>query len=108
VNVVFQVEPDAFFRREGHHVVCVVPVNVAQAMLGTRLKVRTLDGHRVVLKVPPGTQHGQRFRIPGHGIEKGGRRGDQLVEVRVDIPAHLTPDQEAAARDFADRAGLKH
>jgi DnaJ-class molecular chaperone len=62
----------------------------------------------VVLKVPPGTQHGQRFRIPGHGIEKGGRRGDQLVEVRVDIPAHLTPDQEAAARDFADRAGLKH
>ena len=108
VNVVFQVEPDAFFHREGHHVVCVVPVNVAQAMLGTRLKVRTLDGHRVVLKVPPGTQHGQRFRIPGHGIEKGGRRGDQLVEVRVDIPAQLTPEQEAAVREFADRAGLKH
>jgi molecular chaperone DnaJ len=108
VVVVFQVESDAFFRREGHNVVCVVPVNVAQAMLGTRLKVRTLDGHRVVLKVPAGTQHGQRFRIPGHGIEKSGRRGDQLVEVRVDIPAHLTPEQEAAARDFAERAGLKH
>jgi molecular chaperone DnaJ len=108
VIVVFQVEPDPFFRREGNHVICVVPVNVAQAMLGTRLKVRTLDGHRVVLKVPPGTQHGQRFRVPGHGIEKGGKRGDQLVEIRVDIPSQLTPEQEAAARDFAARAGLKH
>ncbi len=107
VIVVFQVEPDAFFRREGHHVVCVVPINVAQAMLGTRLKVRTLDEHRVVLKVPPGTQHGQRFRIAGHGIEKNGRRGDQFVEVRVDIPGKLTADQEEAARAFADKAGLR-
>lgn len=108
IIVVFQVKPDSFFRREGHHVVCVVPVNVAQAMLGTRLKVRTLDGHRVVLKVPPGTQHGQRFRIAGHGIEKNGRRGDQFVEVRLEIPAKLTDDAEAALRAFADKAGLRH
>jgi molecular chaperone DnaJ len=107
VIVVFQVEPDAFFRREGHHVVCVVPINVAQAMLGTRLKVRTLDGHRVVLKVPPGTQHGQRFRVSGHGIEKNGARGDQFVEVRVDIPAKLTAEQEEAARAFAEKTGLR-
>jgi len=108
IIVVFQVEPDSFFRREGHHVVCVVPINVAQATLGTRLKVRTLDGHRVVLKVPAGTQHGQRFRIAGHGIEKNGRRGDQFVEVRVDIPAKLTDDAQAALREFADKAGLRH
>ncbi len=108
IIVVFQVQPDTFFRREGHHVVCVVPVNVAQAMLGTRLKVRTLDGHRVVLKVPPGTQHGQRFRISGHGIEKNGRRGDQFVEVRVEIPAKLTDDAAEALRAFADKAGLRH
>jgi len=108
IIVAFQVRPDNFFRREGHHVVCVVPVNVAQAMLGTRLKVRTLDGHRVVLKVPAGTQHGQRFRIPGHGIEKNGRRGDQFVEVRVEIPAKLTDDAAEALRAFADRAGLRH
>jgi|SRR5437660_1605194 len=107
VLVVFHVEPDRFFRRDGLDVLCIVPINLAQAMLGTRIKVKTLDGHRVVLKVPAGTQHGQKFRIAGQGIERNGRRGDQYVEVKVEIPEHLTPDQEAAAKAFAEKAGLK-
>jgi molecular chaperone DnaJ len=107
IVVVFQVEPDRFFRREGLDVVCVVPLNVAQAMLGTKIKVKTLDGRRVVLRVPPGTQHGQRFRIAGQGIEKNRRRGDQFVEVQVEIPENLTPEQAAAARAFAEQAGMK-
>ena len=108
IVVVFQVEPDRFFRREGLDVVCVVPINVMQAMLGSKIKVKTLDGKRVVLRIPPGTQHGQKFRIPGQGIEKGGRRGDQYVEVRVEIPESLTPEQAAAAQAFAEIAGIKH
>src|SRR6266581_3320526 len=108
IVVVIQVEPDRFFRREGLDVTGVVPINVAQALLGTKIKVKTLDGKRVVLKVPPGTQHGQRFRIARQGIEKNGRRGDQYVEVRVEIPERLTPEQEAAARVFAEKAGLKY
>jgi molecular chaperone DnaJ len=107
VVVVFKVEPDRFFRREGLDVICVVPINLAQALLGSRIKVKTLDGHKVVLKVPPGTQHGQKFRIAGHGIEKNGRRGDQFVEVKVEIPEHLTAEQESALRAFADKAGMK-
>ncbi len=108
VVVVIQVEPDRFFRREGLDVICTVPINLAQAMLGTRIKVKTLDGRRVMLRVPSGTQHGQRFRLTGQGIEKNGRRGDQYVEVRVEIPERLTPEQEAAARAFAEKAGLKY
>ncbi len=108
IVVVIQVEPDRFFRREGLDVTGVVPINVAQALLGTKIKVKTLDGKRVVLKVPPGTQHGQRFRIARQGIEKNGRRGDQYVEVRVEIPERLTPEQEAAARVFAEKAGMKY
>ncbi|NIU79024.1 MAG: molecular chaperone DnaJ, partial [Gammaproteobacteria bacterium] len=77
--VTFQVEPDRFFRRDGMDVLCTVPINLAQALLGTKLKVRTLDGRRVVLKIPPGTQPGRKFRIRGQGVEKNGRRGDQLV-----------------------------
>jgi molecular chaperone DnaJ len=107
IVVVFQVEPDRFFRREGLDVVCVVPINVMQAMLGSKIKVKTLDGRRVVLRIPPGTQHGQKFRIPGQGIEKNGRRGDQYVEVRVEIPEHLTPEQAAAAQAFAEKAAIK-
>src|SRR2546426_193849 len=110
IVVVIDVEPDRFFRREGGglDVTGVVPINLAQAMLGTRIKVRTLDGKRVVLKVPPGTQHGQRFRIAGQGIEKNGRRGDQYVEVRVEIPDRLTPEQQQVVRAFAKKAGLKY
>ncbi len=106
--VTFQVEPDAFFRREGNDLVCVVPINVAQAMLGSRVKVRTIDGKKVVLRIPAGTQHGQRFRIPGYGVEKSGRRGDQYVEVHVAVPADLTPEQLEAARAFAEKTGLRH
>ncbi|HYK82030.1 MAG TPA: DnaJ C-terminal domain-containing protein [Gemmatimonadales bacterium] len=108
IVVVIHVEPDRFFRREGLDVTGVVPINLAQALLGTKIKVKTLDGKRVVLRVPPGTQHGQKFRIAGQGIEKNGRRGDQYVEVRVEVPQHLTPEQEAAAKAFAERAGMKY
>src|SRR6267143_156155 len=108
VVVAIQVEPDRFFRREGLDVIGVVPINLAQALLGSKIKVRTLDGKRVVLKVPPGTQHGQKFRIPGQGIERNGRRGDQYVEVHVQIPEKLTPEQEAALREFAEKSGMKH
>ena len=105
--VSFQVEPDRFFSREGNDVHCTVPINVAQASLGTRLKVRTLDGKHVVLRIPAGTQPGRKFRIKGQGIEKNGSRGDQIVEVAVEVPAKLSPDQEAKLKAFAESAGLK-
>src|SRR6266550_73418 len=108
IVVAIQVEPDRFFRREGLDVIGVVPINLAQALLGSKIKVRTLDGKRVVLKVPPGTHHGQKFRIPGQGIERNGRRGDQYVEVHVQIPERLTPEQEAALREFAAKSGMKY
>jgi molecular chaperone DnaJ len=106
--ITFEVEPDRFFRREGLDLTCTVPINVAQAVLGTKLRVRTIDGRRVVLKIPPGTGPGRKFRIRGQGIEKNGRRGDQLVEIALTVPERLTPEQEKLFREFADKAGLKY
>ncbi len=106
--VSFQVEPDRFFRRDGLDVHCSVSINIAQAMLGSKLRVRTLDGRHVVLKVPAGTQPGRMFRIKGQGIEKGGARGDQIVEIQVEIPAKLSPEQEAVVKSWAEAAGLKY
>ena len=106
--VTFEVQPDRFFRRDGLDVIAEVPINIAQAVLGTRIKVRTLDGKKVVLKVPPGTTPGKRFRIKGMGIPKGERRGDQLVEIQVTMPEQLSPDQEELFRRFADSANLAH
>ena len=79
-----------------------------RATLGTKLKVRTLDGKHVVLRIPPGTQPGRKFRIKGQGIEKNGARGDQLVEIAVEIPAKLSADQEAKLKEFAELAHLRH
>jgi molecular chaperone DnaJ len=106
--VAFQVEPDRFFQRDGLDIHCTVSINVAQAMLGTKLKVRTLDGKHVVLRIPAGTQPGRRFRIKGQGIEKGGERGAQIVEIQVEVPSKLTPEQEATVKSWADAAGLKY
>jgi molecular chaperone DnaJ len=106
--ITFQVQPDRFFRREGLDILADVPINLAQAALGTRLRVRTLDGKKVLLRIPPGTQPGRKFRIKGQGIEKNGRRGDQLVGVQVTVPDELTAEQQELMKRFADSAGLKY
>jgi molecular chaperone DnaJ len=104
--VTFEVEPDRFFRRDGLDVNCEVPINLAQAVLGTRIKVRTLDGKKVVLTIPAGTAAGKKFRLKGMGIPKGDGRGDQLVEIGVTMPGPLSDEAEALFKQFADRAGL--
>jgi molecular chaperone DnaJ len=106
--ITFQVQPDRFFHREGLDIVCEVPLNIAQAALGTRLRVRTLDGKKVMLRIPAGTQPGRKFRIKGQGVEKNGVRGDQLVQVQVTVPEKLTPEQEDRLKQFAESAGLAY
>jgi len=106
--VEIHVAPDRFFRREGLDLIGVVPINLAQALLGSRIKVKTLDDKRVVLRIPPGTQHGQKFRIPAHGIEKNGRRGDMYVEAHVTLPERLSAEEQEAVKSFAEKAGLKY
>lgn len=99
---------DKFFRREGLDVHVTVPINVIQATLGSKIRVRTVSGKRVVLTIPPGTQTGTRFRIRGQGVEKAGRMGDQYVEVKVEIPEELSDEEQKVLEDFASASGLKH
>ncbi len=106
--ITFKVQPHSFFRREGLDVHTSIPINIAQALLGSKVRVKTVNGKKVTLKIPPGTQSGTRFRIAGQGVEKGGRRGDQYVQVRIEVPENLTPEQEKLAQDFAKSAELKY
>lgn len=103
----FRVKEDRFFEREGLDLVCEVPINVAQAMLGSRLRVRTIDGKKIVLRIPPGTQNGTTFRVRGHGVEKEGSRGDQLVRVKVETP-ELSERGKKAAEELAEMEGLRY
>ena len=106
--ITFQVEADRFFRREGLDVIAPIPINIAQATLGSRISVRTLDGKRVAIRIPPGTANGKRFRVRGQGIEKDGQKGDLIVQVDVQVPEKLTEDQERAMREFAEAGGMKY
>jgi molecular chaperone DnaJ len=105
--ITFAVQPDRFYKREALDIVAPVPINIAQATLGSKISVKTVDGKKVTIKIPPGTANGKRFRVPGQGIEKDGTRGDLIVQVEVTVPDRLTEEQEKAMRDFAEASHLK-
>ncbi|MBA4159473.1 MAG: molecular chaperone DnaJ [Gemmatimonadetes bacterium] len=107
IIITFRVKPDRFFTRDAMDVYCTVPINIAQATLGSKIRVRTVDGKRVVLKIPPGTQPGTKFRIRGQGVEKAGTRGDQFVRIQVATPEKLDEREENLMREFAREAELK-
>lgn len=96
-----------FFERKGSDIFCKVPINVAQAILGSKIRVRTIDG-RVDLKIPPGTQSGSKFRLRGRGVEVNGARGDQYVEVIVEVPKNMNAKQKKLMEEFAKETGLKY
>lgn len=106
--VSFRVRPDPFFERDGLDLSCTVPINIAQASLGSKVRVRTVDNRKVTLKIPPGTQSGTRFRIAGQGIEKGGQRGDQYVRVKITVPDELSEEQAQVMREFARATDLRY
>lgn len=99
--VFISVEEHDFFMRSGDDIVCRVPVSFVQAALGATVEVPTLKDSEKI-KIPKGTQTGQIFRLRGKGIPhlQGYGRGDQIIEVFVEIPRDLTKKQEALLREF--------
>jgi len=105
--ITFQVLTDRAYTRDGLDLILGVPINIAQATLGSKIQLKTLDGTRVALRIPSGTPSGKRFRVRGQGIEKDGKRGDLLVDVQITVPETLTEAQEKLMREFAEAGGLK-
>lgn len=99
--ITVQVQPHPLFRREGDDLHVVVPVAIHEAALGARIEVPALDG-AARLRVPPGTQSGQRFRIRERGVASAphGRRGDLVVEVRLVLPRLLDERSKELLREF--------
>lgn len=111
--VIVHVGRDAIFGRDGKNLTITVPVTFAEATLGTRLTVPTLDGKPVTLKIPAGTPTGKVFRVKGRGVTTKKATGDLLVTVQVDVPTVLNDEQRdaleamAAAFPSAPRAHLE-
>ena len=92
------------FERRGMDVYMRMPINFAQAALGSELSIPTLDGN-VKFTIGEGTQTGTTFRLQGKGIpslRNKKQRGDQYVEVYVEVPKNLTAKQKDLLREFAD------
>jgi molecular chaperone DnaJ len=86
--LIVRTETHPVFSREGDDIHLTVPVTVPEASLGAKVEVPTIDG-RAQLKIPPGTQSGQKLRMRERGVENAQRpeqRGDQIVTVEVQVP----------------------
>ncbi len=97
-----RVLPHTLFKRDGTRVYVRIPVTIAEAALGTKIKVPTLDGESM-MTVPPGTSGGKKFKLTGKGMPspKTGQRGDQYVEIFIVIPQKLGKE----AKDLIAKLG---
>jgi molecular chaperone DnaJ len=100
---VVNVLPHELFEREGQHLICRVPIAYSQAALGATIEVPTMAG-RGEVKVPPGTQSGDVFRMRGHGLPdpRVSGRGDLLVQVTIEVPKKVTSEEAALLRQLAE------
>ncbi|WP_229398963.1 molecular chaperone DnaJ [Micromonospora okii] len=98
-----KVRPDELFGRTGDDLTLTVPITFPEAVLGTDLRVPTLDG-TVTLRVPPGTPGGRVLRARGKGVvRRDGRAGDLLVTLDVVVPAKVSDEARAALEAFAEQ-----
>ena len=101
--VIIRVGDHPIFRREGDDIYVVVPVSATEAALGAKIEVPTIDG-RALLKIPPGTQSGQKLRLREKGVPsatKEGSRGDEIVEVKLTVPMPRDERTKELLREIA-------
>lgn len=89
------------FGRRGNNLTIELPITFAEAALGANVRVPTLDGGNVTLKVPAGTPSGKTFRVKGRGVQGAKRTGDLLVTLVVDVPTELNAAQKSAVEALA-------
>ena len=113
--VIVQVKEHPVFGRSGDNVTITIPVTLPEAALGADVRVPTLNGFPVTVKVPPGTQNGRKLRVRGKGAtRKDGTPGDMIVTFEVKVPQTLNSDARealekfrAATSDYDPRDGLE-
>lgn len=105
--VLVAVKPHKLFRRDGANLYCRVPIPMMTATLGGELEVPSIDGSRNNVKIPPGTQTGQQFRLKSKGmnIMRSDSFGDLYIEIFVETPMNLNSKQKDLLKKLADEFG---
>lgn len=101
--IITNVAGHPYFKRQGDNIYCTVPITVPEAALGAKIEVPTVDG-KARLKIPPGTQSGQKFRLRERGapsLRAGGVRGDQFVEVKITLPRVISEETKDLLQRYA-------
>ncbi|HJX00041.1 MAG TPA: J domain-containing protein [Terriglobales bacterium] len=101
--IIIRTEEHPVFRREGDDIYVTVPISISEATLGAKIEVPTIDG-RAQLKIPPGTQSGQKLRLREKGVPSSGKegmRGDEIVEVKIAVPQLRDERSKELMRELA-------
>jgi molecular chaperone DnaJ len=100
------VRPHQFFQREQANILMRVPLRMTQAALGGDIEVPVIDGTKAKVKIPPGTQTGDNFRLRGKGFSvlRSAQRGDMFIQVAVETPQNLSPRQRELLEEFEAEA----
>ena len=100
--ILLTVTPHPIFSRSGENITLTIPVTFVEAALGADIKVPTLSGDDVTLRLAPGTPTGRVLRVKGRGVTKGSTTGDLLVTIEVQIPQHLEGEALETLKKFAE------
>ncbi len=106
--VLIKIRPHEKYKRDGLDIQVDRPLNIAQAVFGSSVPIRTIHDKKINLKIKPGTQGGAILRIPGMGIQKGFTKGDMLVTLQIEVPEYLTPGQRRLMEELADELDLSY
>lgn len=100
------IKPHEFFQRDGADIFCRVPIAMTVAALGGNIEVPTLDGSRVKVPIPAGSETGKQFRLKGKGMPvlRSNVQGDMYIQVEVETPKNLTRRQRELLEEFANEA----
>ena len=96
----FQVTPHRFFRRQGDDIFCEVPLDIIKAIKGTNVRVNTVYGKKVEIKVPEGTKDGKIFRLKELGVKSKTRAGNQYVTIRLKKRNNLNKEEQEIIEEF--------
>jgi molecular chaperone DnaJ len=101
------IEEHDFFERDGADLYCRVPVSMASATLGDNIEIPTIDGKKITVAIPAGTQSGEQIKKKGKGMSVLRRSifGDLYIEIQVETPVHLTKAQKELMEKFAKTEG---
>jgi molecular chaperone DnaJ len=100
--IFLSIKPHEFFQRDGADIFCRVPISMTTAALGGQIDVPTVDGNRVRMPVPPGTETSKQFRLKGKGMPvlRSKVQGDMYIQVEVETPKNLTRRQRELLEQF--------